>query len=127
MSGKENLVNGLYAEISSEGIFISGKTFDNKDMLKQMKAVWVPEVKKWKLPPGTDLQPLRPQVPMRTQVPMRPPEARVRQINIYADRPRRYGACCAKCKTAFDNYNPQGPLWYICPDHGKWKSDYTGD
>ena len=133
MSAKEQLRNGLYAETSAEGTLISGKTFENKEMLKQMKAVWIPEVKMWRLPPGTDLQPLRLQVPAahvalsqtRTSVPQ--PVPRTRQVNLYANRPRRYGACCSKCKTRFDEDRPDGPLWYVCPDHGTWKSDYTGD
>jgi hypothetical protein len=44
------------------------------------------------------------------------------------DRPRnRNKSCCSKCKREFDRENPQGPMWFVCPVHGKWQSDYTGD
>jgi hypothetical protein len=41
-------------------------------------------------------------------------------------RPRN-GRCCQRCQVMIDKNRPDGPLWYVCPDHGRWQSDYTGD
>jgi hypothetical protein len=112
---KQQLKNGLLAETFPEGIYISGNTFHNRDLLKSLGALWAPDVKKWRLPTGTDLSPLLPPPP-----PPRP------AINLWAVR-RVGGRCCSRAMARFDSENPQGPLWYVCPDHGTWKSDYTGD
>lgn len=109
MASQENLVNGMIAETFPEGIYISGNTYWNKDYLKSLGAVWKPDVKKWRLPPGTDLQPLRP-------IPVIKPFRRCKS-----------GRCCSKATVEFDKENPQGPLWYICKVHGNYKSNYTGD
>jgi len=137
MSSPHPLLYGLFAEvIPDQCIFISGKTFDSKDLLKSMGAVWVPEVKKWKLPLTADLSSLRLQV--QEQLPRHQPQpqpkpqprAQLYEPNIWVYdkiRDRRERPCCKKCKREIDKYRPDGPLWYVCPDHGKWQSDYTGD
>jgi hypothetical protein len=134
---KETLINGLIAEYYPDGILISGRTFDSKDALKALGAVWSPPLKKWKLPLETDLSSFRPQVPpqgqprpqeqSRGQLPSR---ATVYEPNMWVyDRMRdkRRSPCCSQCKTELDKFRPDGPLWYVCPQHGKWQSDYTGD
>jgi hypothetical protein len=121
----ESLINGLVAEFYPDGVLISGRTFDNKDAIKALGASWSPPLKKWKLPLDVDLSSLRPQV--REQPPPQPRAQVQPRVNLYANRPRRRGACCSQCKTEFDQFRPDGPLWYVCPVHGKWQSDYTGD
>jgi hypothetical protein len=51
----QQLKHSLKAETTDEGIVITGRTFDAKEMLKQMGARWNPEKKAWVLPVGTDL------------------------------------------------------------------------
>ena len=119
----ENLINGLVAEYYPDGILVGGRTFDSKDAIKALGGVWAPALKKWKFPLQTDLSSLRPQVP---QAPPQQPPQPVR-FNLYANRPRRPRECCSQCKTELDRVRPDGPLWYVCPVHGKWRSDYTGD
>lgn len=120
----ETLINGLVAEFYPDGVLISGRTFDSKDAMKALGGVWSPNLKKWKFPLTVDLSSLRPQVPSQ---PVYQPRPQPPRVNLYANRPRRPGACCSQCKTEFDKYRPDGPLWYVCPVHGKWQSDYTGD
>jgi hypothetical protein len=119
MTTHEYLLYGLKATTTSEGISITGNTYNCRDLLKNLEAKWSAAEKAWKLPSGTDLSSLRP--------PPAPP--RVYQPNMWVfDRPRnRNKSCCSQCKREFDQDNPQGPMWYVCPVHGKWKSDYTGD
>jgi hypothetical protein len=120
MATKEYLLGGLVADISSEAIWVSGNTYQNRDSLKSLGAVWVPDKKKWRLPAGTDLSILRPP----------PQQPRVYEPNIWVYdrlRDKRRRECCSKCKREFDRENPQGPMWFVCPVHGKWQSDYTGD
>jgi hypothetical protein len=122
---KETLINGLVADFYPDGVLISGKTFENKDALKALGAVWSPPLKKWKLPLQVDLSSLRPQEQPRGQ-----PQMRVHEPNMYVyDRmpSKRNRQCCNQCKTEIDKFRPDGPLWYVCPQHGKWQSDYTGD
>lgn len=128
---RENLINGLVAEFYPDGVLISGRTFDSKDVLKALGGVWSPPLKKWKLPLNADLSSLTPQIPSQPQ-PQPQPQPRVMQYepNIWVYdrvRDRRRRQCCSQCKTELDKYRPDGPLWYICPVHGKWQSDYTGD
>ena len=120
MASAEYLLNGLIAETSGEAIWISGATYDNRELLKSLGATWVPAEKKWRLPVGTDLSSLRP--PPRPRVIYEP------NLWVYDRvRDRRNRECCSQCKRRFDDENPQGPMWFVCPVHGKWKSDYTGD
>lgn len=130
-------MNGLLAEFYPDGVLISGRTFDNKDALKALGAVWSPPLKKWKLPLETDLSSLRPQIPSKSQSQIQSQTQPQRQIrvnqhepNIWVyDRMRDRGRrqCCSQCKTELDKVRPDGPLWFVCPQHGKWQSDYTGD
>jgi hypothetical protein len=128
----ETLINGLLAEFYPDGVLISGRTFDNKDALKALGAVWSAPLKKWKLPLQVDLSSLRPQVsPQQWQSrSQEQPRANVYEPNMWVyDRMRdkRRSKCCNQCKTELDKFRPDGPLWYVCPQHGKWQSDYTGD
>ena len=127
---KETLINGLLAEFYPDGVLISGRTFDNKDALKALGAVWSAPLKKWKLPLQVDLSSLRPQVSPQQSRPQEQPRANVYEPNMWVyDRMRdkRRTKCCNQCKTEIDKFRPDGPLWYVCPQHGKWQSDYTGD
>lgn len=120
MTTIEHLLYGLTATITLEGILIRGSTYQNRELLKTMGAKWSPAQKAWALPSGSDLSALRPPPP-----PPRP----AYQPNMWVfDRPRnRNKNCCSQCKREFDRENPQGPMWYVCPVHGKWQGDYTGD
>jgi hypothetical protein len=111
MAHKERLINGLLCEYELEGIFISGNTFANKELLKQHGAAWVPEKKVWSFPLGTDISFLR----LPPPPPPRPPVQKVHRTWI-----------CAKKKSTLDPDNPQGPLLWVCECHGTWKSDYDG-
>lgn len=120
----ETLAFGLNAKTTPEGIEISGKTFDNKERLKLLGAKWNGEKKVWVLPLDSDLSSLK--VPpisasMRQQI------ADYAISDAYLRRGRsRHGRCCSAATTKFDDYNPQGPLWYVCETHGTYKSDYDG-
>jgi hypothetical protein len=121
MTTIEYLLYGLKATITLESISITGSTYNNRDLLKSLGAKWSAEQKAWKLPYGTDLSSLRPPPP---------PPRQTYQPNMWAfDRIRnnRRKECCSQCKREFDEVNPQGPMWFVCPVHGKWQSDYTGD
>jgi hypothetical protein len=118
MSSPHPLLYGLFAEVvPDQCILISGKTFDSKDLLKSLGGVWVPDLKKWKLPLTADLSSLQPQV----KVPPRPPP---RTDFLGKPMVRR---CCQNCKVMYDKKRPDGPLWFVCPTHGTWQSDYTID
>lgn len=114
MTTKEYLLYGLVATITLDGISITGNTYNCRDLLKSLGAKWSSQEKAWKLPYGTDLSDLRPPPPPRRFQPL-PAKA------------YRGGPCCGHAKPKLDDENPQGPLWYICPVHGTWKSCYTGD
>lgn len=117
---------GLLATTTAESIEITGRTFDSKDRLKALGAKWNAEKKAWLLPLGSDLSSL--EVPplsasMRQQI------ADYTISDAYLRRVRgrsRHGRCCAEAKTKFDDFNPQGPMWYVCEKHGNYKSDYDG-
>ena len=55
----EALAYGLIATTTADGISITGKTFANKDRLRQCGATWKPAKKAWVFPLGFDLTPLR--------------------------------------------------------------------
>lgn len=118
MTTKEYLLYGLVATTTTtlDDISITGNTYNCRDLLKSLGAKWSPEQKAWKVFYGTDLSVLRPPPP--------PPKPRFQPLPAKA---YRGGSCCRQAKTKFDDENPQGPLWYICPVHGTWKSCYTGD
>ena len=119
-----SLRDGLKAEVLSDGIYLSGNTFAYKDHIKSLGATWLPDQKRWRLPVGADLSSLA--QPQPQPQPQRQPYTE----NMWAYdslRFRRNRACCSQCKREFDAYRPDGPMWFVCPVHGKWQSDYTGD
>lgn len=118
MTTKEYLLYGLVATTTTglDDILITGNTYNCREVLKSLGAKWSPEQKAWKLPSGTDLSALRPPPP--------PPQPRFQPL---PSRAIRGGRCCSRASAKLDDENPQGPLWYICPVHGTYKSCYTGD
>jgi hypothetical protein len=54
----QTLGKGLRAETKENGIYISGRTFNSKNLLKTLGASWNPAEKKWVLPLATNLSPL---------------------------------------------------------------------
>lgn len=124
---QELLIDGMVIKRTDEYSEISGRTYDSRELLKARGGKWHPQSKTWRFPPETDFSDLK--LP-----PPPPPSARELQAradyyisDAYLRRvvPRRRD-CCKKCTREFDDFNPQGPMWYVCPDHGKWKSDYDG-
>lgn len=117
---------GLVAKTTSEFIEITGRTFDSKDRLKALGAKWNAEKKAWLLPLGCDMSSLQPppvSASMRQQI------ADYTISDAYLRRVigrSRHGRCCAEATTKLDDYNPQGPMWYVCAKHGNYKSDYDG-
>jgi hypothetical protein len=117
---------GLLATTTSEAIMITGRTFDSKDRLKSLGAKWNAEAKAWLLPITTDLSSLA----------LPPVSASMRQqmadytiSDAYLRRVigrTRHGRCCSEATTKLDDFNPQGPMWYVCAKHGSHKSDYDG-
>lgn len=121
----ETLSNGLILIKTHEGLEISGRTFEYRERLKAKGGRWNPERKTWIFAFETDFSDMRsiptPSVPQRYREPVEP--------NMWVfDRVRnaRRRECCSQCKREFDTYNPQGPMWFVCSVHGKWKSDYDG-
>lgn len=120
---------GLFAQTTSEAIEIRGQTFDSKDRLKALGARWNAQKKVWALPLGTDLSSL-------ALPPPPPPSARELQAradyfisDAYLRRVcgrNKNGRCCSEATTKLDDFNPQGPMWYVCKRHGSHKSDYDG-
>jgi hypothetical protein len=120
----ETLRDGLVLTKTPEGLEISGKTFDCRETLKAKGGKWNPQKKAWLFPFETDFSDMRalPALPSaRSRVHIEP--------NMWVfDRLRdtRRRECCSQCKREFDTYDPQGPMWFVCSVHGKWKSDYDG-
>ncbi len=122
----EALNFGLSLLRTPEGLEISGKTFRCKDALKSLGGRWNVEKKVWVLPLDADLTSLR----------LPPPSAAMRQqmadyfiSDNYLRRVSgrsRHGRCCSEATTKLDDFNPQGPMWYVCAKHGNYKSDYDG-
>jgi hypothetical protein len=112
---------GLQVEQTDAGYRVSGKTFNYKELIKAIPgAKWNAAEKAWTLPSDAQLFTLQRPIPRREVI----------QPNMWAfDRLRdvRRRECCSKCTRKLDDFNPQGPMWYVCPVHGSWKSDYTGD
>ena len=106
-----HLINGLLATEKVSQFYISGNTFDNKDMLKSMGAKWSADNKMWVLPAGTNITPLL--------APPPPPPMR------YLKSDRKW--ICAKKKATFNPENIQGPLMWTCPCCPDFHSFYTGD
>jgi hypothetical protein len=103
-------------------IVLSGKTFDIKDKIKELKGIWNPEEKTWTLPAGTDISWLRPPKPAA-----QPPVDLWGGVSAhYYRRPDRSGRCCASAVPQLDPVCPQGPMIYVCAAHGNRKSNYAG-
>lgn len=115
---------GLVAKTTADSIEITGRTFDSKDRLKALGAKWNADKKAWLLPLGTDLSSL--EVPPMSAS-MRQQIADYYISDSYLRRGRsRHGRCCSAATTKLDDFNPQGPMWYVCAKHGNYKSDYDG-
>ncbi len=122
----ETLNFGLLLLRTPEGLEISGKTFQRKDVLKSLGGRWSVEKRIWLLPLDADLTSLR----------LPPPTPAMRQqmadyfiSDNYLRRVSgrsRHGRCCSEATTKLDDFNPQGPMWYVCAKHGNYKSDYDG-
>lgn len=122
---------GLTMHKTDEGFEISGQTFHSRDKLKALGGKWNAEKKVWILPLTADLSSL-----VAVQQPAPPISEAMRQqmadyyiSDAYLRRVigrSRHGRCCSAAKTEFDEYNPQGPMWYVCDKHGRYKSDYDG-
>jgi hypothetical protein len=120
---------GLLATTTAESIQITGRTFDSKDRLKALGAKWNAETKAWALPLGTDLSSLLPPPPKPISAAMRQQMADYYISDSYLRRVigrSRHGRCCSEATTKLDDFNPQGPMWYVCKTHGNYKSDYDG-
>jgi hypothetical protein len=120
---------GLLATATTESIQITGRTFDSKDRLKALGAKWKADTKAWVLPLGTDLTSLLPPPPPPISASMRQQMTDYFISDSYLRRVSgrsRHGRCCSEAKTKLDDFNPQGPMWYICKTHGDYKSNYDG-
>lgn len=129
MTTYEYLIGGLVAEKTHEGISIRGNTYQHRELLKSLGAKWTPSEKAWKLPAGTDLSSLTPPPPPPLSASMRQQIADYMISDRYLRlgvRRSRHGRCCSEAKTKLDDFNPQGPMWYVCEKHGNYKSDYDG-
>lgn len=122
MATQEALRDGLKLTRLQEGLEISGRTFDWREKLKSLGGRWNPEKKTWLLPADADITDLK--QPVYVPVPREPYTPNMWAFDRLRDRRRR--ECCKNCKREFDEFNPQGPMWYVCSTHGKWKSDYDG-
>jgi hypothetical protein len=121
------LRNGLVLTKTPEGLEISGRTYDAREYLKSKGGKWNPQTKAWLFHADTDFSELA--LPP-------PPKPSARELQARADyfisdaylhrASRRNRECCSQCRRELDDFNPQGPMWYVCPTHGKWKSSYDG-
>ena len=117
---------GLVAKTTPDSIEITGRTFDSKDRLKALGAKWNAEKKAWVLSRDADLSSL--ELPP-VSASMRQQMADYSISDSYLRRVigrSRHGRCCSEAKTKLDDFNPQGPMWYVCEKHGNYKSDYDG-
>ena len=110
-TAKMTYLHGLTVAMTDTNVHISGHTFIHKDIIKAIQGSrWNPELKCWSLPIDADLSSL-----MATNQPST------------ISRNRLDKECCGSCKRELDIHYPQGPMWFVCPTHGRWKSNYTGD
>jgi hypothetical protein len=98
-------------------IQVSGATFPIRDQIKARGGRWDPAARVWTLPAGADTA---------FDAPPPPPPPVTRAGPVYVRRDRS-GRCCSAATTAFDDVNPQGPMWYHCKVHGSCKSSWAGD
>ena len=106
MASMKPLAFGLFATTTSEGIEISGKTFDNKERLRALGATWNKETKVWVLPLTADLHSLEQTVK---------PKQKVCRTWI-----------CGNKTARLDPRNPHGPMIWVCSCCGTYRSDYDG-
>lgn len=112
---------GLQVNVTEAAFVVSGRTFDHKEKIKAIAgSKWSPADKAWTLPLDADLSTL-----LAPVVVSRPAAPKVSLWGSTRNTWRR--ACCSQCKNEFDKYRPDGPMWFVCPVHGTWKSDYSGD
>ncbi len=111
----ERLGNGLTLKRRPDVLEISGWTYEHRERLKALGGKWQPDQKVWLLPIGADLTEFKP-VPVPRQPKPVPTLQKVFRTWI-----------CIKKKAQLDPTNPQGPMLWVCPCHGTWRSDYTGD
>jgi len=114
------VINRVRMETLADGrIILSGNTFAYKDRIKiaslaaGMAAGWGAPQKSWTVAAGTDLSFIQP-----------PPPA---PMPVAVFRRRRDGWCCHQAKSEFDPHVPQGPMWHVCPVHGRCKSNWSGN
>lgn len=107
---------------------ITGKTFDWKDKIKALAgARWNPAEKAWRIPLSTNIDDFMDDV-ILTQVEY---EEQVKQAHErYLKEVHWWGKCCDEAKLEDEYW--QGPLFYMCPKHGKRPTTkkgfgYTGD
>jgi hypothetical protein len=125
----ETLNFGLTLVRTPEGLEISGKTFHSKEALKTLGGKWSGEKKVWILPLDADISSLRRPPPPPISASMRQQMADYYISDSYLRRVigrSRHGRCCSEATTKLDDFNPQGPMWYVCTKHGNYKSDYDG-
>ena len=120
MAQQETLKYGLVLHKTQEGLQISGRTYEVREYLKSKGGKWNPQAKAWLFSAETDFSDLK----MPPPPPPKPYEPNMWVFDRLRDKRRR--ECCSQCKREFDEFDPQGPMWYVCPTHGKWKSDYSG-
>lgn len=121
----ETLSNGLTLTKTNEGLEISGRTFEYRELMKAKGGRWNPHKKIWVFPSETDFSEMRALVPVPApQRRRKPVEPNMWVFDRLRDTRRR--ECCSQCRREFDTSNPQGPMWFVCSVHGKWKSDYDG-
>jgi hypothetical protein len=126
MSSNVKTIDRVRMETLADGrVVLSGNTFAYKDAIKAASlaalpmgtaAGWDAATKGWTVAAGSDLSFIKPPAP----APVAPRPAAV-------FRRARDGWCCQKAKAEFDPHVPQGPMWYVCPDHGRCKSNWAGD
>ena len=118
------LYPGLQATQTEDAILLSGKTFEFKEQIKSISAAkWDAGKKLWRLPLGSDLSPLLPPPsPLISASMQQIANTYLRRISIRTS----HGRCCSEATAKFDDFNPQGPMWYVCAKHGNYKSHYNG-
>ena len=118
----ETLAFGLFLKRTSEGLEITGKTYDSKERLREMGAKWSAEKRLWMLPLEADISSLAYVAPPpRKRMPRAPrPEPTTRYL--YSDRVY----ICAKKVPRCNDANPQGPMMYVCDCHPTFYSSYDG-
>lgn len=113
----ETLAKGLFMKQTPEGLEISGKTYDNRDLLKSLGGKWNAEKKVWVLPLTANVELLRQPPPPPAPAPVPRPVPRQKVFRTWI---------CGNKKAKLDPYNPQGPMIWVCSCCPTYKSDYDG-